>query len=48
VTRVVVAAYDSVCGLCGGRIVEGDEIVAIDDEWCHAQCAEDDGEELER
>lgn len=46
---MIVAAYDGVCGLCGGEIrADEDEIVCVDDEWCHADCAEDDGEVIER
>jgi hypothetical protein len=48
VTRVTIASYDSVCGICLEPIEEFDEIATVNDEWCHAQCAEDAGEELER
>lgn len=47
--RVVIAAYDGRCGLCGDAITaDTDEIVNIDGEWCHAQCAEDEGEDVQR
>jgi hypothetical protein len=36
------------CGLgCEREIRQGDDIVKIDDEWCHAECAEDDGHDVE-
>lgn len=47
--RVFEAQYDGPCGLdCGRRIEPGDQIVWIDDEVCHAGCAEDAGEEVDR
>lgn len=47
--RAWTAAFSgSRCGICSGRIEEGDECVHIDDEPCHAQCAEDEGEDVIR
>lgn len=46
--RVFVAGFDSPCGLCDEDIKEGDEAVYVDDEPCHAECAEREGEPVER
>lgn len=46
--KPIPATYESTCELCGNRIHEEDEIVRVDDEWVHAQCAEDEGYEVER
>lgn len=32
------------CGLCDEPIYEGDTITAVDGEWVHVQCAEDEDE----
>jgi hypothetical protein len=40
----VEATHNSRCGLCDGAINEGEVIVKVDDEWVHADCAEDAGE----
>lgn len=29
------------CGACDELIEEGDEIVCVDDEWIHADCADE-------
>ncbi len=42
------ATHKSTCGLCDCQIDEADLIVKVDDEWCHAQCAEDEGYGVER
>lgn len=42
-----IANFNGRCGYdCGRMIHEGDDIVRVDDEWCHATCAEDDGHEV--
>lgn len=47
--KPVIAAYDGRCTLCDGRITSDvDEIVNVDGEWVHADCAENEGEEVER
>ncbi len=46
--KPIPAAYEGRCALCDDRIHDGDEIVRVDDEWVHAQCAEDEGEEVDR
>lgn len=40
----ILAQYQSVCGHCGHLIVTDEEIVEIDGEWCHADCAPEDDE----
>lgn len=35
------AQFEGRCGLCFEAIHEGDEIVCVEDEWCHIECAED-------
>jgi hypothetical protein len=42
------ATHSGRCGLCDLCINEGEEIVGVDDEWVHADCAEEDGHEVER
>lgn len=45
----IVAAYSSRCSICDERIVEDvDEIVCVDGEWVHADCAENEGENVAR
>jgi hypothetical protein len=44
----ILATFDGPCGLCDKRIVEDNLIVKVDDEWCHADCAENEGFEVER
>ena len=45
--KVFLARYSGTpCGSCGDRIEEGDEVCYVDDELCHAQCAEEEGEKL--
>lgn len=39
---MIEAVYESTCGICLGRIYEGDQIQCVDDEWCHVECAEDE------
>lgn len=46
--RAIRASFESRCGYCHGRIYEDEPIVNVDDEWVHAQCAENEGEEVER
>lgn len=47
--RAWTAAYSGGrCGICDDRIDEGDECVHVDDEPVHADCAEDEGVEVER
>lgn len=47
--RVIVAVFDGRCGPCDGPIrAYVDEIVSFDDEWCHADCVEEEGEDVER
>lgn len=46
--KAIPATYESTCSLCDGRIYEEDEIVCLDDEWVHAICAEDEGEQVAR
>lgn len=46
--KPIPATYESTCDLCGRAILEEDPIVCVDDEWVHADCAEDDGFEVER
>jgi hypothetical protein len=36
------ASYESRCGICDETIFAGDQIVVVDDEWCHADCAEEE------
>lgn len=43
----VKASFESRCGLCDGSIAEGDDIVKVDDEWVHADCAVEAGEDVE-
>lgn len=40
------ARWRGPCGLCEALIEEGDPIVYVDDEWVHATCAEDAGEDV--
>ena len=42
------ARFAGPCGLCDKRIHEDDEIVMIEGEACHVDCAEDDGYEVDR
>ena len=35
------------CAICDDKIEEDDLVVYIDDELCHAGCAEDEGEEVD-
>lgn len=37
------AIYPGICGVCVEAIHEGDEIAKVDDEWCHVDCARDEG-----
>jgi hypothetical protein len=46
--KPIPASYESECPLCMDRIVEGEEIVTVDGEWVHADCAEDNEYEVER
>lgn len=46
--KPILSAYMSRCQLCEKTVEEGDPIVKVDDEWVHAQCAEDEGYEVER
>ncbi len=40
----MIASYDGRCTLCDRRILADiDEIVRVDDEWVHVECAEDEG-----
>lgn len=39
--------FSKQCGLCEREVQQGDDIVNVDDEWCHADCAEDEGYEVE-
>ena len=32
------------CGICDEEIAAGEDTVYVDDERCHRQCAEDEGE----
>jgi hypothetical protein len=45
--RIIEATFESECLLCERTIYEGDGIVCVDDEWLHAECAEEEGEEVE-
>lgn len=46
--KIIIAAYPGRCGLCGDDITENvDEIVSVDGEWCHADCARDEGEDVD-
>jgi hypothetical protein len=38
------AKYDGRCGICEEPFGEGDEVEFVDDELCHAECAEEDRE----
>lgn len=40
--EVVRAEFESKCAACGSEIYPGDEIVLVDDEWVHADCALED------
>ena len=42
------ASYETRCGLCGAQIDIDEEIVKVDDEWCHAECAEGEEGDIER
>lgn len=33
-----IARFESRCGICDQPIRDGDEIVCVEDEWCHAEC----------
>jgi hypothetical protein len=46
--RVIEATYSSRCGLCDDVIKDGDDIVQLSGEWVHADCAEDEGAEVDR
>lgn len=39
--------YSKQCGICEHEVRQGDRIVKVDGEWCHAECAEDEGYEVE-
>ena len=39
----ILARYQSRCGICDSLIVEDEEIVEVDGEWVHADCAEAEG-----
>lgn len=41
----MIAVYTSRCACCDEPILAGDEIVTVDDDWCHAECADDYPEE---
>lgn len=45
--KPVDATHNGRCGLCDLAINEGEAIVKVDDEWVHADCAEDDEIEVE-
>lgn len=45
--RTFEAKYDGPCGLCDGRIKEGEDVVYVDDELVHALCAEENGDEVQ-
>lgn len=47
VLRVFVATYTSVCGLCDEAIEPGDAACYVDDEPVHAQCATDEGYDID-
>ena len=40
------ARFASTCEICAERIEEDEEIVCLEDEWVHRECAEDEGEEI--
>lgn len=44
-SRVFIANYDDICGLCGERVHEGEKVAFYDDEVCHRQCIEDEAPE---
>lgn len=46
-SRVFLARYRSRCGLCEKPIEPGDDVCYVDDEPCHAACAEDAGEDVD-
>lgn len=41
------AAHSSRCGIGDHTIRSGDLIVEIDGEWCCAECAEEDGHDVD-
>jgi hypothetical protein len=46
--RAQLALYDGWCGLCHNDIeADVDHIICVDGEWVHAECAEDEGVEVE-
>lgn len=45
--QVIAAGYESRCTICEEEIAEGDAIVHLDDEWVHAACAEENGEDVD-
>lgn len=46
--KAFVAARDGGrCGMCDLLIREGDDVVYVEDEICHADCAQDDGYDVE-
>jgi hypothetical protein len=38
--KAVLAKYKSPCGLCESLIWPDDEIVEVEGDWCHLDCAE--------
>lgn len=44
---IIPAAYESRCGGCDNTIRVDDDIVNVDGEWVHANCAEEMGYEVE-
>lgn len=41
-----IAKYSGRCGICDETIKAGDESCFVDDEICHADCAEEEGHEV--
>lgn len=45
--RSFLAAFDSGrCPICREDLREGEEVVYVDDELCHVDCARDEGEDV--